>query len=68
MCINGDSYFEKRKFSKMKISVLARILALLMGAARPPSSRNGRAAGAIVLRMVLMQNPQTTDFPENFHE
>jgi len=52
----------------MKISVLARILALLMGAARPPSSRNGRGAGAIVLRMVLMQNPQTTDFPENFHE
>jgi len=42
-------------------NVLARILALLMGATRPPTSRNGRAADAIVPNMACMQDTRTEE-------
>jgi len=50
-----------------KDNVLARILALLMGATRPPTSRNGWAADAIVPNMACMQNTRTEDPSEYFH-
>ncbi|PKL65159.1 MAG: hypothetical protein CVV32_03975 [Methanomicrobiales archaeon HGW-Methanomicrobiales-3] len=50
-----------------KNNVLARILALLMGATRPPTSRNGRAADAIVPNMACMQDTRTEDPSEYFH-
>ncbi|PKL63940.1 MAG: hypothetical protein CVV32_10935 [Methanomicrobiales archaeon HGW-Methanomicrobiales-3] len=67
--MNGWGHTRYRKIPKiMSTSVLARIPALLLGAARPPMSRNGRAAVAIVPQMACMQDPQEGDLPGYFHE
>jgi|GEM_PF-5342251 len=51
-----------------KNNVLARILALLMGAARPRERpRNGRAAVAIVPNMACKQDTRTEEHGEFFH-
>ncbi|PKL64741.1 MAG: hypothetical protein CVV32_06560 [Methanomicrobiales archaeon HGW-Methanomicrobiales-3] len=51
-----------------KNNVLGRILALLMGAARPKASRNGQGlVDAIVPNMACMQDTRTEEFSEYFH-
>jgi hypothetical protein len=57
--MNGSSH--PKHENTLKNNVLARILALLMGAARPPTSRNGRAADAIVPNMACMQDTRTEE-------
>ncbi len=56
--MNGRSHTKhENRMNNLNTSVLARILALLMGAARPQTSRKGRAADAITLQGVSMRNP-----------
>jgi hypothetical protein len=53
--MNGHSH--PKYENTLKNNVLARILALLMGAARPPSSANGQAAEAIVPQIAHILAP-----------